>query len=80
MKKVTCSVSPLPERYRFVNSNVPPNVDILHFLAFFGITIINNIEVAKSSANVVGEINSVSGITTCCSPVSGMTLQGSHSC
>ena len=51
-----------------------PDVDIFHSLAYVTPTVIDDIEVFKLSANVVGEIHAVSWETACCSPVSGVTL------
>ena len=34
---------PLPKRYRLMDSNVSPNVDVFHLLAFAGTTVVDDI-------------------------------------
>lgn len=70
---------PLPKRYRLMDSNVSPDVDVFHLLAFAGATVVDDIKVLKGSANVICEIHAVSFKTARRSPVSGVLLQGSHS-
>ena len=64
----------------FAGLQCVPDVDVFHSLAYVSHTLIGDVGVFKRSANVVGEIHAVSLVTAYCSPVSGVTLQGSHSC
>lgn len=70
---------PLPKRYRLMDSNVSPNVDVFHLLAFAGTAVVDDIKVLKGSANIIYEIHAVSWKTARRTPVSGVLLQGSHS-
>ena len=59
--------------------HVSTDVDEIHFLALASTNIIKDVEVLKVSAEVVFEIDAVSRVAACCSPVGGVSLQGSHS-
>ena len=67
------------ERCCEMDTNVPTDVDVFHLLATLAI-IINNVEVLEVSTDVICEIDAMSWVTACCSPVSGVSLQGSDSC
>ena len=69
----------LPERYRQILAHVSPDVDVFHSLAPAWPNIINDVEVLEVSAEVVSEIDAVSRVAACCSPVGGVCLQWSHS-
>ena len=71
--------SALPETSCNVHSIVSSDVDKLYFLTIAS-TKIDNIEVLEVSSNVISKIHTVGWETACCSPVSRVTLQGSHSC
>ena len=73
-------VSSLPETCREMDVNVSTDVDVFRFFALLVTKEINNVEVLEVSTDVISEIDAMGGVTACCSPVSGMTLQGSHSC
>ena len=73
-------VSSLPETCGEMHSDVSSDVDVFHFLALPSSKEINYVEVLKTSTNVIFEIDAVGRVTACCSPVSGVTLQGLHSC
>ena len=79
MQKLSFSLRPLPEWNRFLDSSLSPDVDVFDFLALVPPKVIDDVEVFKSSANVIDKIHAESWVTACCSPVSGVTLQGSHS-
>ena len=55
-------------------------VDVFNFLAFAPTNVIHNVEVFEVSTNVICEIDAVGRVAACSSPVSGVTLQGLHSC
>ena len=59
--------------------HVSTDVDEIHFLALAFANIVKDVEVLEVSTEVVSEIDAVSRVAACCSPVSGVSLQGSHS-
>ena len=74
--------SALPETSCKVHSNVPSDVDKLYFLTLprCTTTVSDNVEIFEVSSNIISKVHTVGWVIACCSPVSGMTLQGSHSC
>ena len=56
------------------------DVDKLYFLTLPRSNVIDNVEIFEVSSNIISKIHTVGWVTACCSPVSGVTLQGSHSC
>ena len=56
------------------------DVDVFNFLAFVVVKVIDEVEVLEASTNVISEIDAVGRVAACCSPVSGVTLQGLHPC
>ena len=72
--------SPLPESCCKVHSVVSSDVDKLYFLTLPRSNVIDNVEILEVSSNIISKIHTVGWVTACCSPVSGVTLQGSHSC
>ena len=72
--------SPLPESCGEIDANVSSDVDVLHFLARMASNVIHNVKVLEVSTDVIFEIDAVCWVTACGSPVSGVTLQGLHSC
>ena len=56
------------------------DVDVFNFLTFVVVKVIDDVEVLEASTNVISEIDAVGRVAACCSPVSGVTLQGLHSC
>ena len=65
----------LKERYRQILAHVPPDVDVFYFPALASPNIIHDVEVLEVSAEVVSEIDAVSRVAACCSPVGGVCLQ-----
>ena len=55
--------------------HVSADVDEIHFLARAFTNEIKDVEVLEVSAEVVSEIDAVSGVAACCSPVGGVRLQ-----
>ena len=74
------AVSGLPKRYRLVDPDVSADVNVFNFFAFVANKVIHNVEVLEVSTDVISEIDAVGRVAACCSPVSGVTLQGLHSC
>ena len=70
----------LPEACRLVHSLVISDADKLCFLSLAFSNVIDNVEIFEVSSNVISKIHTVSWVIACCSPVSGVTLQGFHSC
>ena len=56
------------------------DVDVFNFLAFVVVKVIDDVEVLEAFTNVISEIDAVGRVAACCSPVSGVTLQGLYSC
>ena len=73
-------ISSLPKTCGEMDANVSTNVDVFHFLAVTPSSVIYYVEVLEVSTNVIFEIDAVCWVTACGSPVSGVTLQGLHSC
>ena len=73
-------VSSLPEACGEMHANMSSDIDVFHFLALPSSKEINYVEVLEVSTNVISQIDAVGRVTACCSPVSGVTLQGLHSC
>ena len=69
----------LPKRYREVRAIVPSNIHIFYPLTLAITKEIDDVEVFEVSTEVVSVINAIGRIAACCSPVSGVNLQGSHS-
>ena len=69
----------LPETSCTVHSIVSSDVDELYLLTLARSNEIDNIEVLEVSSNVISKIHAEGWETACCSPVSGVTLQGFHS-
>ncbi len=74
------AVGDLPEGHRDMYSNVSSNVDVLYLLADSTPNEIDDIEVFDAATDIVSEVDAMLRIATCCSPVTGMTLQRGHSC
>ena len=70
----------LPEPCRLVHSLVISDADKLYLLTLPISNAIDNVEIFEVSSNVISKIHTVGWVTACCSPVSGVTLQGCHSC
>ena len=68
------AVSNLPERYRLMDADVAADVDVFYFLAFSSPKIIHDVEILEGTTDVVSEIDSVSRVAACCSPVGGVIL------
>ena len=64
----------LPERHRHTCTVVSSDVDVFYFLALASPNIVNDIEVLEGSTQVVSEIDAVSRVVACCSPVGGVSL------
>ena len=60
--------------------NVSLDVDELYFLTLPRSIVSDNVEIFEVSSNIISKIHAVGWVTACCSPVSGVSLQGSHSC
>ena len=70
----------LPEWNCQIYTRVSPDVNEFHFFArAIWSNIIEDVEVFKVSAEVVSEIDAMSRIAACYSPVGGVSLQWSHS-
>ena len=63
-----------------MHAHVPADVNVFHFPALARPKKVNNVEVFEVATHVVSEINSMGWVAARCTPVSGMTLQGLHSC
>ena len=70
----------LPETCCLVHSLVSSDADKLYLLTLPRSNVIDNVEIFEVSSNVISKIHTVGWETACCSPVSGVTLQGFHSC
>ena len=70
----------LPETCCLVHSLVISDADKLYLLTQATSSVIDNVEIFEVSSNVISKIHTVGWVTACCSPVSGVTLQGFHSC
>ena len=70
----------LPEPCRLVHSLVISDADKLYLLTLAISNVIDNVEIFEVASNVISKIHTVGWVTACCSPVSGVTLQGFHSC
>lgn len=73
------ATSALPETRCEVDPNVSTDINVFHFSALPASKVINNVEVLEVSTKVISVIDVVSWVTACCSPVSGVSLQGSDS-
>ena len=78
MQKET--VCHLPERYSDMDAEVSADVDVFHFLALVSAKEIDDVEVLETSTDVVFVIDAMCRVAASCSPLGGVTLQGSHSC
>ena len=58
-----------------MNTNVPRDVYVIHFLSLARFKKINDVEILEVAADVVREINATGWEAARCSPMSGMTLQ-----
>ena len=74
-----CILYILPERRRQIRAYVAPDVDVFHSLARPPPHEVDDVKVFEVSSEVVSEIDAMSRIAACCSPVGGVSLQGSHS-
>ena len=70
----------LPDTCCQMHSHVPADVDVFHFHALAWPNKIDDVEVLEVASDVVSEINTIGWVAASWSPVSGMTLQGPHSC
>ena len=70
----------LPETCCLVHSLVISDADKLYLLTLASSNVIDNVEIFEVSSNVISKIHTLGWVTACCSPVSGVTLQGFHSC
>ena len=70
----------LPELCCLVHSLVFSDADKLYLLTLACSKVIDNVEIFEVSSDVISKIHTVGWVTACCSPVSGVTLQGFHSC
>ena len=69
----------LPKACSEMNTNVPTDVYVIHFLTLARIKKINDVEVLEVAADVVSEIDAMVWEAARCSPMSGVTLQGPES-
>ena len=67
-------IQSLPERRRQMRPHVSPDVDVFHFLARACTNEIKDVEVLEVSKEVVSEINAVSRVAACRSPVGEVSL------
>ena len=74
------AVSTLPERYCNMETHVSADVNEFHFLALVIPNEVDNVEVLETSTYIVFVIDAMCRVAASCSPVGGVTLQGSHSC
>ena len=74
-----CIVYILPERRRQIRAYVAPDVDVFHSLARAPPHEVDDVKVFEVSSEVVSEIDAMSRIAACCSPVGGVSLQRPHS-
>ena len=69
----------LPERHRQIRAYIAPDVNVFHSLTRAPPMEVDDIKVFEVSSEVVSEIDAMSRIAACCSPMGGVSLQGSHS-
>ena len=72
MQKV--AVGTLMEIYGLMDADVAADVDVFHFLALSSPKIIHDVEVLEGATDVVSEIDAMSRVAACCSPVGGVIL------
>ena len=73
------SVLFLPKRYLQVRAIVPSDIHIVYPLTLASTKEIDDVEVFEVSTEVVSVIDAVGRVAACCSPISGVNLQRSHS-
>ena len=62
-----------------VHTLVTSDADKLYLLTSPRSNVIDNVEIFEVSSDVISKIHTMGWVTACCSPVSGVTLQGFHS-
>ena len=70
----------LPDTCCQIHAPVPANVDVFNLHALAWPRKINDVEVLEIATDVVSEIHTIGWVAASCPPVSGMSLQWSHSC
>ena len=70
----------LPDTCFQMHAHVPTDVDEFYLPALAWPRKINDVEVPEVATDVVSEIHTIGWVAASCPPVSGMSLQGSHSC
>ena len=72
MQKV--AVGTLMEIYGLMDADVAADVDVFHFLALIITEEVDDVEILEGATDVVSEIDSMSRVAACCSPVGGVIL------